>query len=538
MTHAFVLLGKHGDILSALPILCERFKQAGEKQNLVVAREYRSVADRASYVNVVEWPGKWGDLAGALRFAKRSFDHVTCLSTYGDDFPVQKRLPGFQLDQWDRAGALDRWDKLECKLTRGPAIMHMPGTVKPMILFGDYSESSPFPHADELAAELTKQFPEHQVLRLSTVRVDNPCDLLALFHEADVLVSVETMWLHLCKFSPVPTVALVTDKPSRWRGTSWSDKFRLHVRYSDYEQRKSDILQAVRDAVNKVESPKIEPMIHTPPLAYNPSILRVGDKAWTSWRHHPEQESWRTVLTVHDGEKARPIRIQGFEPYSQEDARLFMFQGKPHISFTLARSPLPGQNFGPCVTGYAELRRVGEIFDIAEFHLPKFGHNDWSGTEKNLVFFERDEKLFCIWQCAPEQIVLGLDGSQVVSIHKSATPECPYGSPRGGTQPLPFKDKWIRFVHVNQRNPKSDQYWTYMLFALVMEPTPPFQIVAISKRPILIGNEQYFPNHRHWKPRCILPFGAVEENGVWYVAIGVNDSQCASVKLTEKDLHL
>lgn len=537
MTHAFLCVGmKGGDVLGCLPILRHHWSESGQKQNVIVAKAYLPIVSRASYCNPVEWPGHWGDLRGAMKFAKRSFDRVTCLATYGDAFPMQKRLPGFQLDQWERSGMLRWWDMLSHEIKSQPQGFDVK---PPFILVADYSESSAFPQIEDLVTELTAHFPAHKILRLSAFRLENPCDLVPLMDQADALVSIETMALHLSKYSKVPAIALVTDKPSRWHGSSWSKKFRLHVRYSDYENRKADIVHAVRDAVNKVEPIKVEPIPYAPRLAYNPSILRPVIKLWTTWRIHPDPKSWRTELQLHDGENFWPVTVPGFEQYSLEDGRLFMFQGKAHLSLTISRSPLPGQSFSPCVCGYGELKRTDSGFVIPQVIRPQFGTNSsFSGTVKNLLFFEHSGKMFCIWECSPEQVVLELEGGLVSKVFKTPCPPCSFGVPRGGTQPLPYKGKWLRFFHACQRNEKSDQWWSYHVGALIQESRPPFEIIQLSKRPILTGTEQYFHGHSHWKPRVVITHGAVEEGDGWRLALGVNDSQCAAALITEKELNL
>lgn len=538
---AFLCVGmKHGDILSVLPAIHSSWVLFGEKPQVVVGKPYGAALDRALYVDPVEYPGDWQDLRGAIVWAKRRFGRVICPSTFGKDFPIQKRLPSFQLDQWDRAMLLGKWDTLPLVLER-PANAaelvkeHLEG--KPCILLGDYSESSPFPEIEDLAGGLAQAFPGHRVLRLSAVRLEHPFDFVALYDSAAALVTVETMHAHLCKASNIPAVVLATDKPSRWHGSAWSQSYRLHVRYSDYALRRGQILQAVRDAIDGVAVLTPRLLEYAAPLAYNPSIMDVKGARWTTWRHHPDQHSWRTVMSLHDGQSAKPIVVDGFEDYSIEDGRLFMFAGKPHLSAVVARSGASGQP-ATCICGYGELIREDKQWTIRNFIRPAYGRNDFNGMEKNHVYFEWGGKLFCIYQTSPEQIVLELSESRVVKAWKSQCPEVSYGLPKGGTSPVPIDGYWLRFFHTNQRNPKSDQWWTYHMGALVMQPNPPFNIIQISQRPILTGNERFFPDHRYWKPRCFLPFGVVEESGGWTVSVGWNDSACAVITLNKSNLYL
>lgn len=147
--------------------------------------------------------------------------------------------------------------------------------------------------------------------------------------------------------------------------------------------------------------------------------------------------------------------------------------------------------------------------------------------------------LFCIWQMYPEHIVLQLDESgSVLKEHKTTPPPCSFGTPRGGTGPLPYKGEWIRFCHALQINDRSDQYWTYHLAAILMEPQPPFAITKISSHPIMTGTEQYFHGNPRWKPRVLIPYGAVRYGDGWRVSVGVNDSACGMVDIKEQHLNL
>ena len=64
----------------------------------------------AKYHNTrVEWDGEWFDLHGALRYAKSKYRRVINLSTFGDKFPIEQRFTGFQLDQYERGGMLNKF---------------------------------------------------------------------------------------------------------------------------------------------------------------------------------------------------------------------------------------------------------------------------------------------------------------------------------------------------------------------------------------------------------------------------------------------
>lgn len=528
---AFVQLGKAGDILSVLPIL--QNDQQGGKPKLVVSREYAYVVEDLDFLEPVIYPGAWQDLGGAVLSAKKRFDNVLVPQTHSNQYNIQRHFPSFQLDQWNRCGRLADWGKLELKLPRNGCRNPIEGR---FILLADHSQSSPFDKADDLYHSLSAAFPSHTVVRLSTVRVHRLTDLLVIYDAADLLVLIDTMHLHLSAASATPVIALIADKPSRWHGSAYHPRMLLHVRYGDYEQRRQQIIATALRAVNNSPIAGVTPVETAHKNGYNLSLLQVGDNLWKTYRHHPDIKSWRTVMALEVGGVTTAVTPpEQYARHSIEDGRLFLWKGKPHLSATISRSKLPGQNFSPCVTGFGELAEDGRITNWVE---PRIGQNDWTGQEKNHVYFEWEGALHVIYRCAPGQMIYQLD-SRFVPVKKfiTKTPACAYGEVRGGTQPFEFGDHWLRFVHTNQVNQTSDLWWTYHLAAVVMDRQPPFQIRDISRLPILTGHEMFY-QHKFWKPRVLIVYGAVKHGAGWRLGVGVNDSACGTITVTKNDLNL
>lgn len=537
MSNVWVQPGKFGDVLSLSPILYDDFKRTGKKPVLIVSKEFASILDRLDYIEPHVLDVDWQDLRASYVYAKKNFRGVLVPQIFGKDFPIAKLTPSFQLDQWLRAGRLESWDEL-------PMVVKRPSNAndisrryingKPAILYADHSQSSPFSKKDELFRLLADHFSaSHQIIRLSEVRLPNPLDLLALFDAADFLVTVETMMLHLSAASTIPTVALIGDSPTRWKGSAWSKRFLAHIRYCDFENRREDIIRAIKAGLNKSEMPKVELFKTAHDYAYNASLIRYDGKLFVTSRNHPDPKHWRTVVSIYDGQKSWPIDIPKFNDHSIEDMRLFEHQGKLHGMFTIARSKA---GIFRCVMAYGELVFTGQIWTVQNIHVPKYGKNDFSAMEKNWSPWSQDGKLYCTYQNSPDHIVLELDGSKVVREWKTPAPKCEYGALRGGTVPIQYHEQLLRFCHANQYNKKSDQNWTYHIASVLMEPQPPFAITRISSHPIMTGNERYIHGCPHWKPRCLLPYGAIEIPGGFRVSVGINDSACGTIDL--KPIHL
>ena len=548
--NTYLQLGKIGDILSLLPILSDDHRIYGKPQRLIVSREYAHVVEGLDYVEPVIWPGDWMDLKGALRDAKRTYGEVVIPQTFGTDFNIQRKHPSWQYDQWDRAWALNGWGYLPLSLPRQDATFPFFKATegpKQFVLVADHSQSSPFPKADDLVTALeemalTSSNPVN-IVRLSSIRAGNIRELLPIYDAASLIVTVDTMHLHLAKATNTPVIALSTDTQGRWRGSAWHPGMLLHIRYGDYEQRKAQIIHEARKVLEGRTAVPIKSIaIATPeslPLAYNPSVLATGDNVWTTYRRHPEPKSWRTEMRLMtSGQGFRSVLIQPpekYEKHSHEDGRLFMHKGQPHISLTIARSRKPHESGGDkCIIGFGKLSQDGKIADWIE---PKYGVNNWTAMEKNWVFWSAD-KLRFFYRLSPNHEVCELEGDRVTKVYKTPCLPCSFGEPRGGTTPVQHQGKLLRFFHALQRNEKSNLWWTYHVGAMLIEPEPPFKVVAISRQPIYSGTEEYIQGHKYWKPRVAIPYGVRETPYGWEVSIGVNDFRCARLQVEASDLNL
>lgn len=250
---AYCILGKAGDLLSVLPLLSHKAAQQKSPVNLVISKEYADVVSGLDYVKADIIDVHWQNLEQSIKYSKRKYDKCHIAQTYGKTVAIQHRHPSFQHDQWNRCQALHLFDKL-------PLIIPRPSNAKelverymgkrPAILFADKGESSPFLHGDYLAGLLQESFGKtHDIIRLSTIRLDKFTDFVALYDAASILVVTETAHLHLSKASKTPTFALVTDTPERWHGSAWSKQFKLHIRYSQFQRRSMELIEGIRSCL-------------------------------------------------------------------------------------------------------------------------------------------------------------------------------------------------------------------------------------------------------------------------------------------------
>lgn len=248
MTTAFLQLGKVGDILNAIPLAQFHARETGIKPYFIVADQYADILERIPHVVPVIYENSWDDLRGAMLWAKRQFETVIVTQTYGRNMPIEHRCSSWQLDAYERAGRLKDWDKLTLEVERSAA--HLGATCKsPTIFYADHSQSSPFFQKEELYKLLVDSFPLHAIIRLSSTRLSNFCDFVHWYDSSDAIVCVESAHLHLTKACSKPVVALATDKPSKWHGSAWSKRYAYYCRYSEFSERKMELVEALSAAL-------------------------------------------------------------------------------------------------------------------------------------------------------------------------------------------------------------------------------------------------------------------------------------------------
>lgn len=294
------------------------------------------------------------------------------------------------------------------------------------------------------------------------------------------------------------------------------------------------------------------PFMPPSPRHWNPGMIRYKGRLWMSMRYHLGKEHGSrcaTGMVPLDKKTFVPTALYqhlnlpaviGDEHF--EDARLFMFKGEPHISYTQMTGYRPGIDYA-CTIKYARLRLLGNRWLIEEVFFPKFGRNSGYSKEKNWVFFEHDGKLHCIYQDHPTHKVICLDGDKVTAEYDSDAAKWPWGQIRGGATPVPYGEgKMMHVFHSSLPTEVAPHYVRYYAGAYIFELKPPFRITEITVKPIVSGSEA--DGHGHdprysdgWKPFIPFPCGCVPDGDDFLVSMGVNDWQCAVGRVTSKHLQ-
>jgi hypothetical protein len=268
MSKIYVLLGRAGDILGALPMFYSDSLR-GERHKLMVCSEFISLLDGVSYVEPVEFLGHQYELEKACKVARALNGEACSLQVKGpvevveewtwkpSGLPRNVQRTSFDQEPWGIAGRLNEWgkhplvfDKRNPEREAALLAKVLPtkrGRKKPLMLVSTGGISSPFPYKEILYELLALKFGKtYRIIDLANVVADRFFDLLALLERAAILVATDSAPLHLARAVPnLPVVALTNDQPNLWYGTAWAPNHLWYCRYGDFQQRATEMLEAI-----------------------------------------------------------------------------------------------------------------------------------------------------------------------------------------------------------------------------------------------------------------------------------------------------
>lgn len=280
---------------------------------------------------------------------------------------------------------------------------------------------------------------------------------------------------------------------------------------------------------------------------YNPSIIRHNGNLLMAYRWHGAGTlgTWLAMAELDEAfnpiENTR-IRVMGVnDTFSVDDPRLFIFGGQLWCSYVCSTWP----NMPPTsVVVYGRIYKQEGVWTIDEGFRVDYGKNDGTTMEKNWVFWDHEGTLSCIYNNQPNQKVIRIQGPKVVDVFESVTPHWPYGKIHGGTAPIPYQARLLRFFHTRMDNEPMPARWRYYIGACIMDPEPPFEIYSVSSEPIIRGSEDedMIPLDRascfHRKLNVVFPGGCIKDGEDFLLSIGINDCQSAIARLKPADLKL
>lgn len=272
--------------------------------------------------------------------------------------------------------------------------------------------------------------------------------------------------------------------------------------------------------------------------AYNPSL---NAKGWLAYRFHKGGASTKlSVAQLGDNGVVLNNRELAMTPpeVGEDDPKLFTFNGSDYISWVESVWLKTGVPTGCCVK-FAKFNDM----QLGEVQQTRVGGNPW---EKNWVYFSHRDRLYVIYECYPTHRIYrvgdaqGIRQPQYIEELASLGVNWAYGGAKGGTAPLEYDGKLLRFFHSRLDNEKFGVRWRYYIGAYLMNPEPPFEIVRVSRKPIVYGSEVGSVKKKdcyHHKQNVVFVSGAVESKGGFLLSVGENDSAALICRITEKELN-
>ncbi len=272
------------------------------------------------------------------------------------------------------------------------------------------------------------------------------------------------------------------------------------------------------------------------PHGYNPGMVEFDGKIYLGYRWH-DGKTLHSSLAIAVIDEAGVVHNNHKIDMGQggEDPKLFTHLDELCMSFVESNYPQMPMR---ATVQYGHFD--GEL--LKGVTRPEVPGNDGSTVQKNHVPFSNYDLLYWLTHTAPVQQIYRLDGSAASNPITTPGPRWPYGEARGGTPPLPFEGNLLRFFHSGLDNEFAAPHRRYFLGAYLMRPTPPFEVLAVSDRPLVYGSE--IDNVRvkdrppHWKGNVVFPSGAIARDGYFFVSAGTNDSSCEILKILPDDLRL
>lgn len=246
----------------------------------------------------------------------------------------------------------------------------------------------------------------------------------------------------------------------------------------------------------------------------------------TLWRLAPNN----TVLSEHE---LKIPTLRADEHW--EDPRAVMFGGKLWVSYS--------NFYTRCQWVHQAIVRVNEQMQAATIFHPQFGGNGQTistntAHEKNWLWFapqnpeEHNGSPLMIYGAYPHTVVRFGEKPKVWTGKGFRWSK---GTVRGGTPPVFIDGLYWTFFHSSIELGPTPPRRRYFMGAYAFDPEAPFRILWRTSKPLLIGSDK--DPRDMGAPLCVFPCGALIDNGMWHVTLGVNDCACAWIKIPHKELE-
>jgi hypothetical protein len=192
------------------------------------------------------------------------------------------RSISYQKDSWRLAGFFNKWGKLPPPLfdrrdkARETSLISTIPIGKPWCAVHLDAVSSPIPHLSGLIEELSSTYPDYHFIDLGKTRAQRIFDMIGLLDYCELLVSVDSVYLHLSRAAKVPTMAIVNDVEA-WRASIAPPATVASFGYSTVNT--ASVVQSVGEFINR----RI------------PSVYHCANLFGQEERHLKAYQSWKKL---------------------------------------------------------------------------------------------------------------------------------------------------------------------------------------------------------------------------------------------------
>lgn len=294
----YVQLGRAGDILNILPLLEWEANRTGFRTPIMVAADFAGLLDGVSYAEPIIFPGKFEEIAPALReayaIAIAGGLDVVCTQIYGVGLYGLETCTSFLRESWARVPDAPAWGTRPLRFDQRDHSRE--NAVKAQLLRGWSGEyvvcalsgtSSPFEHGPMLRKLLREYFEPRavKVVDVSGFIAPRLYDLLGLLEGARALVAIDSGVLHLAAAVPsLQVCAFITREPSRWHGSAWRPQQRRFY----YDEAPECLPEAVASIAYRVQPKRKLVHVWTQPDHPTGETLRRITLARQTWDEEDE----------------------------------------------------------------------------------------------------------------------------------------------------------------------------------------------------------------------------------------------------------
>lgn len=271
--------------------------------------------------------------------------------------------------------------------------------------------------------------------------------------------------------------------------------------------------------------------------AFNCSIARHGDQNYLAFRCGMKRSK---IMLVRTDESWQPIEqpqqleipLSDLNLTSEEDPRLWVLNGKLHVSFTGYNHPL-----SRCRIGIAEISngQASQVF-WPKIESPQqweknwmfFAQDDWGAGIGDNLYFIHSSKPFRVFRLAYPR------GEAQIVANRDWRPPYRFGVIRGGTPPVFHRGEWYHWFHSVMH---AGGFKIYSLGVYTF--TTDMQISRCCVRPLYIPSpEEKLPGVTP-NLLCCFPGGAVLRDGGnrWDISMGIDDRICRIVSYNASDIE-